>query len=91
MQPGHNKSWEVWDCDRKIDCNMEPWKCPLQAHDFEAYQDLLRETAPGTAVERYEVISKFLSSTEEYLHKLASKVASVKLTQEASELSLIHI
>ena len=57
-----------------------------QAHDFEAYQELLRETAgPGSAVERYEVISKFLSDTEDYLHKLAAKVASVKLSQEASE------
>jgi flagellar biosynthesis chaperone FliJ len=58
----------------------------MQAHDFEAYQEMLRETAgPGTAEERYQVISNFLKTTEEYLHKLASKVATVKLTQEASE------
>lgn len=38
-----------------------------------------------TQGERYEVITKFLNETEEYLHKLASKVSSVKLQQEASE------
>lgn len=66
--------------------------CLLQANDFEAYQQILRETAgPGTAGERYEVISRFLSSTEEYLHKLASKVASVKLSQEASEAAAVAV
>ncbi|KAK9816457.1 hypothetical protein WJX72_000543 [[Myrmecia] bisecta] len=58
----------------------------LKAHDFEAYQELLREqSGPETSVERYEVISRFLNDTEEYLHRLAGKVASVKLGQEASE------
>ena len=57
-----------------------------QAHDFEAYQELLREqSGPETAGARYEVISRFLTETEEYLHRLASKVASVKMSQEASE------
>jgi hypothetical protein len=53
---------------------------------------MLRESAgPGGAVERYEVISRFLSSTEEYLHKLAGKVASVKLAQEASEAAALAV
>ena len=53
---------------------------------------MLRESAgPGAAVERYEIISRFLSSTEEYLHKLAGKVASVKLQQEASEAAALAI
>lgn len=57
-----------------------------QAHDFEAYQELLQRETGGTAPgERYEAISKFLSETEEYLHKLTARVASVKLAQEASE------
>ena len=43
----------------------------LQAHDFEAYQELLRtQTGEGLAPgERYEAISVFLSETEEYLHR----------------------
>jgi hypothetical protein len=54
----------------------------MQAHDFEAYQDLLR-SEPGAAgagtgagaEERYEAVSKFLADTEEYIHKLAGKVS----------------
>lgn len=66
--------------------------CVAQANDFEAYQQILRETAgPGTSGERYEVISRFLSTTEEYLHKLASKVAHVKLAQEASEAAALAV
>ena len=41
-----------------------------------------QDTAAG---EKFEVISKFLQDTEAYLHRLAEKVASVKLSQEASE------
>ncbi len=53
---------------------------------------MLRESAgPGAAVERYEVISRFLASTEEYLHRLAGKVASVKLAQEASEAAAVAV
>jgi hypothetical protein len=68
--------------------------CPgfEQAHDWEAYQELLREQmGPETTTERYEVISRFLNDTEEYLHKLASKVASVRLSQEASEAAAIAV
>ncbi len=58
----------------------------VQANDFEAYQELLREQgAKETQGERYEVITKFLNDTEDYLHKLAGKVSNVKLQQEASE------
>lgn len=58
----------------------------LQANDLEAYQELLREQGVNeTQGERYEVITKFLNDTEEYLHKLASKVSNVKVQQEASE------
>ena len=58
----------------------------MQANDFEAYQELLREQgAKETQGERYEVITKFLNDTEAYLHKLAGKVSNVKLQQEASE------
>ena len=58
----------------------------LQAHDFEAYQEMLREqSGPENAGERYNAISSFLSATEDYLHRLAGKVASVRLAQEASE------
>ncbi|KAK9785522.1 hypothetical protein WJX73_005391 [Symbiochloris irregularis] len=60
----------------------------LKAHDFEAYQELLQRETGGTGAtpgERYEAISKFLSETEDYLHRLTARVASVKLAQEASE------
>lgn len=58
----------------------------LKAHDFEAYQEMLRRQAGSTpaADERYEAISKFLADTEAYLNRLASKIASVKVTAEAS-------
>ncbi len=57
-----------------------------QANDWEAYQELLRQQmGPETTTERYEVITRFLTETEDYLHKLASKVASVRLSQQASE------
>ncbi len=58
----------------------------LQAHDWQAYQELLaKQKGPEGASEKYEVINRFLDDTEDYLHKLAGKVASVKLSQEASE------
>ena len=58
----------------------------LKAHDFEAYQEMLRKQAGSTpaADERYAAISKFLADTEAYLHRLASKIASVKISAEAS-------
>jgi SNF2 family DNA or RNA helicase len=58
----------------------------LKAHDFEAYKEMLRKQAGGslTAGERFEAIEKFLADTEEYLHKLAGKIASVKLSAEMS-------
>ena len=60
--------------------------CWLQAHDWQAYQELLaKQKGPEGASERYEVINRFLDDTEDYLHKLAGKVANVKLSQEASE------
>ena len=58
----------------------------LQAHDWQAYQELLaKQKGTEGASEKYEVINRFLDDTEDYLHKLAGKVASVKLSQEASE------
>ena len=60
--------------------------CCWQAHDWQAYQELLaKQKGPEGASERYEVINRFLDDTEDYLHKLAGKVASVKLSQETSE------
>ena len=42
-----------------------------QAHDFEAYQELLKQQTGENlgAGERYEAISVFLSETEDYLNK----------------------
>ena len=59
----------------------------VQAHDFEAYQEMLQRAGGGVAQgdAKYEAISRFLEDTEKYLHKLASKIASVKLSHEVSE------
>ena len=41
----------------------------MQANDFGAYQELLRvQGGAETQGERYEVITKFLNETEDYLH-----------------------
>ena len=58
----------------------------LEAKDYEAYEEILLRQAGGIsgAGEKYEAISKFLADTEAYLHKLAGKIASVKLSAEAS-------
>jgi len=61
----------------------------LKANDFEAYQELLQQkqsaVGPSTNGDPYEEISRFLSDTEEYLNRLAAKVTTVKISQEASE------
>ncbi|KAK2080232.1 hypothetical protein QBZ16_000085 [Prototheca wickerhamii] len=57
----------------------------IRAHDFEAYQELLRAQAVGAADQKYEAISRFLRETEEYLLKLAGKIAGVKLSAEVSK------
>lgn len=61
----------------------------LKANDFEAYQELLQKQQSSTGQigsgDKYEEISRFLSDTEEYLNRLAAKVAAVKISQEASE------
>lgn len=58
----------------------------LKAHDFEAYQEMLRRQTGSlpAAGERYEAISKFLADTEAYLDRLAGKIASVKVSAEAA-------
>ena len=58
----------------------------LKAHDFEAYQEMLKSQTGGIPAggERYEAISKFLADTEAYLHRLAGKIAAVKASAEAS-------
>ncbi len=59
----------------------------LRAHDFEAYQEMLSRQAGGLppgAGARYTAITKFLSDTEEYIHRLAGKIAAVKLSAAAS-------
>lgn len=68
-------------CNILLGCRGRNFPLLLQAHDFEAYQELLR-SEPGAAgagtgagaEERYEAVSKFLADTEEYIHKLAGKV-----------------
>ncbi|KAI8106850.1 hypothetical protein M9434_001504 [Picochlorum sp. BPE23] len=59
----------------------------LKDYDFDAYKEMLRKQTGGleAAGEKYEAICKFLADTEEYLHRLAGRIASVKITAEASK------
>ncbi|XP_047958686.1 ATP-dependent helicase BRM-like isoform X1 [Salvia hispanica] len=60
----------------------------LKNNDVERYREMLLEqqtNLPGEAAERYAVLSSFLSQTEEYLHKLGSKITATKNQQEVEE------
>lgn len=60
----------------------------LKNNDVERYREMLLEqqtSVPGEAAERYAVLSSFLSQTEEYLHKLGSKITATKNQQEVEE------
>ncbi|XVF73163.1 hypothetical protein PTKIN_Ptkin12aG0179200 [Pterospermum kingtungense] len=60
----------------------------LKNNDVERYREMLIEqqtNIPGDAAERYEVLSSFLTQTEEYLHKLGSKITAAKNQQEVAE------
>ncbi|XP_039000166.1 ATP-dependent helicase BRM-like isoform X2 [Hibiscus syriacus] len=60
----------------------------LQNNDVERYREMLIEqqtSTTGDAAERYEVLSSFLTQTEEYLHKLGSKITIAKNQQEVEE------
>ncbi|XP_024175823.1 ATP-dependent helicase BRM isoform X2 [Rosa chinensis] len=60
----------------------------LKNNDVERYREMLLEqqtSITGDAAERYAVLSSFLSQTEEYLHKLGSKITAAKNQQEVEE------
>lgn len=60
----------------------------LKNNDVERYREMLLEqqtSIPGDAAERYAVLSSFLSQTENYLHKLGSKITAAKSQQEVEE------
>ncbi|KAI3731894.1 hypothetical protein L1987_63086 [Smallanthus sonchifolius] len=60
----------------------------LKNNDVERYREILLEqqhSVPGEAAERYEVLSSFLSQTEEYLNKLGGKITAAKNQQEVEE------
>lgn len=60
----------------------------LKNNDVERYREMLLEqqtSIPGDAAERYSVLSSFLTQTEEYLHKLGSKITAAKNQQEVEE------
>ncbi|KAI3681785.1 hypothetical protein L6452_36589 [Arctium lappa] len=60
----------------------------LKNNDVERYREILLEqqtSMPGEAAERYEVLSSFLSQTEDYLNKLGSKITAAKNHQEVEE------
>ncbi|XP_043805233.1 ATP-dependent helicase BRM isoform X3 [Manihot esculenta] len=60
----------------------------LKNNDVERYREMLLEqqtSIEGDAAERYAVLSSFLTQTEEYLHKLGSKITAAKNQQEVEE------
>lgn len=60
----------------------------LKNNDVERYREMLMEqqtSIPGDAAERYAVLSSFLTQTEEYLHRLGSKITAAKNQQEVEE------
>ncbi|XP_027335787.1 ATP-dependent helicase BRM-like [Abrus precatorius] len=60
----------------------------LKNNDVDRYREMLLEqqsSIPGDAAERYAVLSSFLTQTEEYLHKLGSKITTTKNQQEVEE------
>ncbi|XP_058082006.1 ATP-dependent helicase BRM isoform X2 [Magnolia sinica] len=60
----------------------------LKNNDVDRYREMLLEqqtNIPGDAAQRYNVLSSFLSQTEEYLHKLGGKITSAKNHQEVEE------
>ncbi|XP_057462987.1 LOW QUALITY PROTEIN: ATP-dependent helicase BRM-like [Actinidia eriantha] len=60
----------------------------LKNNDVERYREMLLEqqtSIPGEAAERYNVLSSFLTQTEEYLQKLGSKITAAKNQQEVEE------
>ncbi|CAI9292151.1 unnamed protein product [Lactuca saligna] len=62
----------------------------LKNNDVERYREILLEqqtSMPGEAAERYEVLSSFLSQTEDYLQKLGSKITAAKNQQEVAEVA----
>jgi SWI/SNF-related matrix-associated actin-dependent regulator of chromatin subfamily A protein 2/4 len=60
----------------------------LKNNDVDRYREMLLEqqtSLAGDAAERYNVLSTFLTQTEEYLQKLGSKITSAKNQQEVEE------
>ncbi|KAI7755070.1 hypothetical protein M8C21_006537 [Ambrosia artemisiifolia] len=60
----------------------------LKNNDVERYREILMEqqnSVPSEAAQRYEVLSSFLSQTEDYLYKLGGKITSAKNHQDAEE------
>ncbi|KAJ7571709.1 hypothetical protein O6H91_01G174300 [Diphasiastrum complanatum] len=60
----------------------------LKNNDVDAYREMLRKQQTemhGDVGERFEVLSSFLTQTEEYLHKLGGKISAVKTQQEKDE------
>jgi SWI/SNF-related matrix-associated actin-dependent regulator of chromatin subfamily A protein 2/4 len=60
----------------------------LKNNDVERYRQILLEqqtSVPGDAAQRYNVLSSFLSQTEEYLYKLGGKITATKSQQQVEE------
>ncbi|KAL8115143.1 hypothetical protein AgCh_021825 [Apium graveolens] len=75
-----------WLIEKDADCSkrMEA----LKNNDVERYKGMLlkkQTSIPGDGAERNIVLSSILSKTEEYLHKLGSKIIVTKSQQEVEE------
>lgn len=66
----------------------------LKNNDVDTYREMLKQQQtklPGDAGERFQVLSSFLSQTEDYLHKLGGKISAVKTQQEREEAAVAAI
>ncbi|KAJ8573177.1 hypothetical protein K7X08_009688 [Anisodus acutangulus] len=73
---------------KKKDDNRNERMEALKNNDVERYREMLLEqqtNVPGDAAERYNVLSSFLSQTEDYLNKLGGKITAAKNHQEVEE------
>jgi hypothetical protein len=60
----------------------------LKNNDVERYRQILLEqqtSVPGDAAQRYDVLSSFLTQTEEYLYNLGGKISAAKSQQQVEE------
>ncbi|GJW59673.1 ATP-dependent helicase BRM [Tanacetum coccineum] len=83
----HEKMLREFSKNRKDDDRSARIEA-LKNNNVERYRHILLDqqmSVPSEAAERYEVLSSFLSQTEDYLPKLGSRITAAKNQQEVAE------